>query len=125
MGDTEDRHAPTLVTGLQGKQVACVAAATYHTICTTADGSVFTWGAGYGGKLGLGDDRSNKRVPTQVRGELQNKAVVQVAAGDGHSICVASDGSVYLWGRNDQGQLGVGDGPDGVDLPVLLQVGPQ
>ena len=120
VGGTDDRSVPTLVTGLQGKQVAHVAAGGYHTICTTADGSVFTWGnCGYG-KLGLGNDRSNKLVPTQVRGELLNKAVVQVAAGGQHSACVAEDGSVYSWGKNDEGQLGVA-GVDGADLPVLVQ----
>ena len=75
-----------------------------------------------GGQLGLGDDRSNKLVPTQVTGELQNKAAVQVAAGDQHSMCVASDGSVYIWGANDDGQLGVSSVTDGADRPMLLQV---
>ena len=112
---------PTLITGLQGKQVAHVAAGEFHTICTTSDGSVFTWGDGYVGKLGLGDDQSDKLVPTQVRGELQNKAAVQVAAGNDHSACVAGDGSVYSWGNNDDGQLGVPSVTDGVNLPVLLQ----
>ena len=74
VGDTETRLVPTLVTALQGKQVAHAAASRFHTICTTSDGSVFTWGSGRGGKLGLGDDLSNKLVPTLVRGELQNKA---------------------------------------------------
>ena len=125
VGDKEERRVPTLVTGLQGNQVVHIAAGTKHTICTTADGSVFTWGDGYGGKLGLGDDWSNKLVPTQVRGELQNKAVVQVAAGDRHSICVAEDCLVYIWGSNEHGQLGVGDGTDDdtdVNLPVLLDL---
>ena len=27
-------------------------------------------------------------------------AVVQVAAGDGYSACVAEDGSAYTWGDN-------------------------
>ena len=56
---------------------------TYHTICTTTDGSVFTWGAGAGGRLGTNwsGNQINKLVPTLVRGELLNKAVVQVAAG--------------------------------------------
>ena len=121
LGGTENRRVPTLVTGLQGKQVVHVAAGSYHTVCTTADGSVFTWGRGGFGGLGQGDDQFSKLVPTQVSGDLQNKAVLQVAAGDQHSICVAGDSSVYTWGNNFDGQLGV-DGSDGADLPVLLQV---
>ena len=53
--------------------MAHVAGGHNHTICTTADGSVFTWGDGKLGKLGLGDDGSEKIEPTQVGGKLQNK----------------------------------------------------
>merc|ERR1712086_150892 len=109
VGDTENKHVPTLVTGLQGKRVVHVAAAECHTICTTADGSVFTWGGGDRAQLGLGDDESDRLLPTLVRGELQGKQVVQVAAGDQHSMCATEDGLVYMWGINDEGQLGQGD----------------
>ena len=98
---------PTLVIGVQGKQVAHVTAGVFHTICITTDGSVFTWGEGSDGKLGLGEEVDNLLVPTLVRGVPQNKAVVQVAASDEHSICVADDGSVYTWGSNSHGQLGI------------------
>ena len=83
---------------------------------------MFTWGDGEGGKLGLGDDHSNKLVPTLVRGELENKAVVQVAASTDHSACLTEDGSVYMWGSNSQGRLGIPSITDVADLPVLLQV---
>ena len=65
---------PTMVTGLQGKRVVHVAAGEYHTICSTADSSVFTWGDGANGKLGLGDDKYDRLLPTLVRGELQGMA---------------------------------------------------
>ena len=99
--------------------MAHVAAGTNHTICATADGSVLTWGLVELGKLGLGD-QFNKLVLTLVRGKLQNKAVVQVAAGDELSMCVAEDGSVYSWGSNDYRQLGVA-GVDDAVLPVAVQ----
>ena len=122
VGDPENKHAPTLVTQLQGKRVVHVAAGEMHTICSTADGSVFTWGAGHSGKLGLGDgEESDKLLPTLVRGELQCKQVVQVAAGDQHSACVTEDGSVCSWGANEGGQLGVDDDIAHADLPMLVR----
>ena len=121
VGDTEDRRVPTLVIGLQGKQVGHVAAGQYRSICTTAEGSAFTWGASNFGQLGVGEERSNKLVPTLVRGELLNKALVQVAAGDEHSFCVVEDGLVYSWGNNDRHQLGV-TGVYDADVPVRVQV---
>ena len=120
VGDTAERHLPTLVTGLQGKQVAHVTAGAHHTICCTRDGSVFTWGEGNDGKLGLGEEADGMLVPTLVRGKLQNKPVVQVAAGASHSMCATEDSSVYTWGSNDEGQLGVVDASI-ANLPVLVQ----
>ena len=55
-----------------------------------------------------------------MRGTLQKKVVVQVAAGDEHPSCVTRDGSVYVWGNNDQGQLGVRNVID-AELPMLVQ----
>ena len=62
-----------------------VAVGQFHTICTTADSSVFTLGDGSGGKLGLGDNQSDELVPTLVSDELLNKAAVQVVAGHTYS----------------------------------------
>ena len=47
VGGTEDRLVPTLMRGLQDKQVVYVAAGRYHAICTTTDDNVFTWGTDY------------------------------------------------------------------------------
>jgi len=35
--------------------------------------------------------------------------VVEIAGGEHHSIARTKDGLVYCWGRNDEGQLGLGD----------------
>ncbi len=44
-----------------------------------------------------------------------------VSAGGGHACSVRDDGSVWCWGRNDNGQLGDGTGVDS-DLPVRVQI---
>ena len=67
-----------------------------HPLCTASNGSVDIWGRGDNGQ-GLGDDWSNKLV----RVGLQNEAVVQVAAGRGHSSCVTGDGSVCTRARGE------------------------
>ena len=108
-GDTEDRVAPTLIWGkLQGRQVLQVVAGAPHTMCVAGDGAVFAFGYNYDGELGLGDTE-NRLVPTLLRGELENKLVLQVAAGSSHTIFVARDGLVVACGNNGNKQLGVGD----------------
>jgi alpha-tubulin suppressor-like RCC1 family protein len=39
----------------------------------------------------------------------QGKNVVCVSVGDWHNAAICQDGRVYMWGRGDCGQLGLGD----------------
>ena len=108
VGDKEGRVAPTLLRAeLEGRKVLQVAAGAFHTVCVTEDGAVFAFGYSGDGQLGVGDTE-NRLVPTLLRGELENKSVMQVAAG-GHSVFVTEEGLVYACGCNGSGQLGLGD----------------
>merc|ERR1711871_1300210 len=40
---------------------------------------------------------------------MGTKMVVEIACGANFSMCLCDDGSVYTWGKNDKGQLGLGD----------------
>ena len=56
-------------------------------------------------RLGHADD-SHHRLPKRVMGPLAEKVVVDVACGSLHCVCCTSDGEVYTWGDNDEGQIG-------------------
>jgi hypothetical protein len=87
VGDKENSVVPTLITGLlKTKTVVQVTAGYDHTACLTADGLVFVCGFGDSGRLGVGDIES-RVVPTLVRGELEGRKVLQVAAGGSHTVC--------------------------------------
>jgi alpha-tubulin suppressor-like RCC1 family protein len=118
-GVTDDSSSPKQVAGISG--VTAVAAST-HTLALKSDGTVWAWGANYFGQLGNGTmnmDWSDPvhKVPGQVTGL---SGVVAVAAGEGHSVAVKSDGTVWAWGWNQYGQLGNGTQTDSaVPLQVL------
>lgn len=78
----------------------------------------FCRGCGSGGRLGLGDG-NNKLVPTLLKGELQGRAVIQIAAGPGHSVGVTRDGLVFTWGSGSNGQLGLGPVSESM-VPALV-----
>ena len=54
-GDEDDRTTPTEVAGLQGVTITFVAAGCGHSVALSAGGGTFSWGCGYGGKLGHGN----------------------------------------------------------------------
>jgi alpha-tubulin suppressor-like RCC1 family protein len=86
--------------------VTQVAAGWEHALALTSDGTVWAWGANTYGQLGNGSATGNNAatpVPEQVPGLT---GVTQIAAGEAFSLALTSDGSVWAWGSNDQGQLG-------------------
>jgi alpha-tubulin suppressor-like RCC1 family protein len=72
------------------------------------DGSMFMWGSGARGKLGIGSiSKISISVPQMV--QFQNKVqVIQCSLGPEHTGCVTKDGSVYMWGSGYYGTLGLG-----------------
>ena len=72
-----------------------------------ADGSLWAWGNNEYCQLGQGIADSNAhRTPIRV-GTAANW--VAIAAGFAHSLGLKADGSLWAWGNNSNGQLGLGD----------------
>ncbi|BAS26700.1 hypothetical protein LIP_0843 [Limnochorda pilosa] len=102
-GTTLDRNTPARVDGLNG--VAAVAAGSYHNLALKEDGTIWAWGRNNLGQLGDGTTTTTRPTPVQVSGLT---GVVDVAAGWDHSLALRSDGTVWAWGYNAFGQVGIG-----------------
>ena len=95
---------------LNGKVVTRISAgATYAAACTS-DGGLYTWGGAASGRLGNGTTTGNVTTPAQLGGVFTGKRVVAVSCGGSFGAALTSDGLIYTWGANTQGQLGDGGG---------------
>jgi alpha-tubulin suppressor-like RCC1 family protein len=81
-----------------------VAAGSSHTAAVRTNGTLWTWGCGSNGRLGngLSGERSS---PTSVVGGFTNWC--QVSAGTCHTVALRTNGTLWSWGRNSDGALGV------------------
>lgn len=93
-----------VATGVTIKQISSV----YDSVLALdSAGNVWSWGRDGEGQLGRTANSGNSYTPLKVdipAGEF----IVQVSVGSVHSMALASDGSVWTWGSNSQGQLGTG-----------------
>lgn len=76
------------------------------------NGNIYTWGNNSLGELGLGD-KENRVIPTLVS-TLQNVRILKISCGSSHSFAISDSGIVYSWGKNNQGQCGIGNTIDQV-----------
>ena len=109
--------APKQVKGaLANLNVTAVSVGDKH-VCAIAKGSVYCWGDGANGDLGSGTT-SQSTTPQVVAGALMGKTVTAIASGQSFS-CAIADGSLYCWGLNTSGQLGIGPGTNSLN-PALV-----
>ncbi|KAL5008631.1 hypothetical protein ScPMuIL_014212, partial [Solemya velum] len=101
-----------------------VSAGQFHFAAVTMEKDLYTWANVQGGnqivgQLGHGDTAAYK-APKKVDA-LENVGVIQVSCGDEFTVCVTDEGSVYVFGSDYYGCLGL-DNREGDEVvsPVLL-----
>ena len=70
--------------------------------------------------MGIGRQFEAVNKPTEVQIDLEDP-FISVAAGSSHSVGLGTSGTVYVWGSNKVGQLGLGaDGEESLFVPTPL-----
>ena len=83
-----------------------IIAGRFYSLALKTDNTLNAWGYNVRGQLGLGDTTS-RNEPTKVGSGTDWKAV-SGAAWSTHAI-KTDDNTLYAWGHNARGQLGLGD----------------
>lgn len=84
-----------------------ISAGDEHSLLLRKDGKVFAFGKNSYGQLGDGSFASaDKLIECLIP---SNFSIDRVVAGSDFSLALTGDGKVLGWGRNDRGQLGLGN----------------
>ena len=77
---------------------------TNHAMAIRSDNTLWAWGIGTSGQLGL-TDLITRSSPVQVGTRLWK----QVSTGFNHTIAIRDDDTMWSWGLNTSGRLGLND----------------
>ena len=78
-----------------------------HACGIDSEGTMYCWGSNSYGKLGDGS-QSGKVSPSLVRFADSSTSILKTGIGYYHTCAISSEGRVFCWGYNNQGQLGIG-----------------
>ena len=128
-GTTNPNPTPIAVTlpGATGPVVQ-IAAGDLHSLALTATGQLYAFGLNDFGQLGSATNNGTTNpnpTPTPVTPPGATGLVVQIAAGNSHSLALTATGQLYAFGLNGSGQLGSAtnsgtENPNPTPTPVSL-----
>lgn len=125
-----------MIRGLGTVGIVQVACGFQHSLVLTDSGRLFSFGDNTYGQLGLGPSAGERVLTPQpmecMSGEIftvlafsffnlwqaifffKGLPIKSIACGGYHSVVITGSGAIYSWGRNNMGQLGLGDLEDRV-----------
>jgi len=89
------------------KQFSRISAGTFFITVICSSGAVYSSGLNSYGQLGIGNSDVNATIGVLTRVPIPG-VTVHVTAGGCHALALSNAGEVFSWGRNDNGQLGLG-----------------
>ena len=104
LGDVIHRSSPVQVGSLTDWK--SIISGLNESLAIKTDGTLWSWGDNRFGQLGLGDVTTDRSSPIKVGSLTDWKSI----GGSGQSsLAIKTDGTLWSWGHNSHGQLGLND----------------
>ncbi|KAG8593380.1 hypothetical protein GDO81_000806 [Engystomops pustulosus] len=105
---------------LEAQLIVDVSCGVNHSVAICNEGNIFSWGEGSQGQLGSGQFPQQSPIPRKISG-LSDIRIIQISCGHFHTVALSEDSNVFSWGKNDNGQLGLGKQTPNQASPQLVK----
>jgi alpha-tubulin suppressor-like RCC1 family protein len=110
----------TFAGGTNWKQISC---GNKHTAAIKTDGTLWTWGRTIEGQLGYNASAPPFQIVSPITTFAGGTNWKQVSCGSNHTTAIKTDGTLWGWGYNQQGQLGINNTTESILTPVTTFAG--
>lgn len=110
-------NTPAKIDGITGNMKQ-IYTGEYSSYALTYDNSIYAWGNNQNGQLGLGLDNITVNTPAKINGITGN--IKEIINNSNSVYVLTDDNSLYLWGDNQNGELGLGAERPIVNTPVKI-----
>ena len=86
---------PKLLLGKEVKQISCGGS---HAAAILFDGTIYVWGDGRSGQLGLGNEIKKVEQPTCIMHDFVQEEIVKIWSGFASTAAFTKSGGLYFWG---------------------------
>jgi alpha-tubulin suppressor-like RCC1 family protein len=111
-GDTRGKTKPHNISSNlpPGTRVVKIQAGNRCSFLIDSDGKVWCFGNNEHGQLGTGDTET-RNIPTDISNNFpENTKIIDIKNGSNYStLAIDSDNKIWVWGRNEMGELGTGN----------------
>jgi hypothetical protein len=107
-GCNDKQLIPIKVKGFNNERVLMISCGEFHSMTLTECGHVYSWGNNESGQLGIGNtvDSNEPKFVAVIDENKCNVFFEKISCGSNHSLLLSSDGYIYAFGRNSDGELG-------------------
>ena len=105
--DTNDALRKVIMPA-DGTKFTQISAGFDFSLAMGTDGNLYSWGNNSYGQLGNNTRSYRQATPSKVNLPTGVPKFTQISAGTNYSLALGSDGNLYSWGWNSDGELGIG-----------------